>query len=241
MTVTKSNVILIFILCFTGYSLSSEVISGRYGVFQFTHQVMLPGNPDQIYDAITGDISGWWDHSFSEKPLKFFIEPKPGGGFYEIIDESGDGILHAVVIFAQRGKMLRFDGPLGLTGQAVQGVYTYSFEAMPEDSTQLKLDAHLSGEIDAEVAKKLDYPIFMAVSERGGKNNSGDYISLLDDDGNLMEDDSGHPIIDQDLVNYELTYDDLKDAKNISDDQLCIAEAFVRFAQKNNFDFWRVS
>ena len=29
--------------------------------------------------------------------------------------------------------------------------------------------------IAAEVAKQLDYPIFMAVSERGGKNNSGDY------------------------------------------------------------------
>ncbi|MCC6933033.1 MAG: N-6 DNA methylase, partial [Deltaproteobacteria bacterium] len=97
--------------------------------------------------------------------------------------------------------------------------------------------------IDAEVAKKLDYPIFMAVSERGGKNNSGDYEHTTDENGNLMEFPEGHPqegqpIINQDLVNYNLTPKDLVDASKIPDDQLCIAEAFVRFAQKNKFDFW---
>ena len=153
MTYRKSKLVLFVILTLSGYAFSTEIISGKYGVFQFTHTVILPGDPEQIYDAITGDISGWWDHSFSEKPLKFFIEAKPGGQFYEIFDESGDGVIHAVVILAQRGKMLRFDGPLGLSGRAVQGVYTYSFESMRADSTQLKLDVHLSGEIDAEVAK----------------------------------------------------------------------------------------
>jgi type I restriction enzyme M protein len=97
--------------------------------------------------------------------------------------------------------------------------------------------------IDAEVAKKLDYPIFMAVSEKGGKNNSGDYEHMTDENGNLMEFPNGHPqegqpIIKQDLVNYNLTAKDLVDAKKRPDDKLCIAEAFVRFAQKNKFDFW---
>ena len=93
--------------------------------------------------------------------------------------------------------------------------------------------------IAAEVAKRLDYPIFMAVSERGGKNNSGDYEYLLDADGHLVEDANGQPRIDQDLVNYDLGPDDLKNAADIPDDQLCIAEAFVRFAQAEGFDFWR--
>jgi len=100
--------------------------------------------------------------------------------------------------------------------------------------------------IDAEVAKKLDYPIFMAVSEHGGKNNSGDYEHMTDANGNLKEFPEGHPqegqpVIDQDLVNYNLTAGDLADAAKIPDDQLCIAEAFVRFAQKNKFDFWRTN
>ncbi|MCK5198289.1 MAG: N-6 DNA methylase, partial [Spirochaetales bacterium] len=93
--------------------------------------------------------------------------------------------------------------------------------------------------IDTEVAKQLDYPIFMAVSERGGKNNSGDYEYMMDEDGILIEDADGHPQVDQDLVNYELGPDDLQDVDSIPDDQLCIAEAFVRFAKKHDFNFWK--
>ncbi|MFE8698453.1 N-6 DNA methylase, partial [Cytobacillus sp. FJAT-53684] len=93
--------------------------------------------------------------------------------------------------------------------------------------------------IDAEVAKKLDYPIFMAVSEKGGKNNSGDYEYLTDDEGNFIEYDDGQPIIEQDLVNFDLEASDLKDAIALTDDKVCIAEAFVQFAQKQGFDFWR--
>jgi type I restriction enzyme M protein len=97
--------------------------------------------------------------------------------------------------------------------------------------------------IAAEVAKQLDYPIFMAVSERGGKDNSGDYKHLLDEQGSLVEFPDGHPqegqlVIDQDLVNYDLRAEDLADAATIPDDQLCVAEAFVRFAQEQELDFW---
>lgn len=93
--------------------------------------------------------------------------------------------------------------------------------------------------IAAEVAKRLDYPIFMAVSERGGKDNSGDYEFMLDAEGHLIEDTSGQPKIDQDLVNYDLNADDLADATSIPDEQLFVAEAFVRFAQAQKLDFWR--
>ena len=98
--------------------------------------------------------------------------------------------------------------------------------------------------IAAEVAKRLDYPIFMSVSERGGKNNSGDYEYVVDQDGSLVEFPDGHPqegqlVVDQDLVNHDLTADDLADAASIPDDKLCVAEAFVRFAQEQEFDFWR--
>ncbi|MGC2456889.1 MAG: hypothetical protein WA435_02705 [Gallionellaceae bacterium] len=97
--------------------------------------------------------------------------------------------------------------------------------------------------IAAEVAKQLDYPIFMAVSERGGKDNSGDYKHLLDEEGSLVEFPDGHPqegqlVIDQDLVNYDLRPADLADAAKIPDDKLCVAEAFVRFAQEQKLSFW---
>jgi type I restriction enzyme M protein len=97
--------------------------------------------------------------------------------------------------------------------------------------------------IAAEVAKRLDYPIFMAVSERGGKDNSGDYKYLLDEQGSLVEFPEGHPqegqlVVDQDLVNFNLTHDELARAASIPDQKLCIAEAFVRFAQEQELGFW---
>lgn len=119
----------------------------EYGVFSFEEELVLPGTPEIIYDAATGDISGWWDHSFTENPLKLYIEPKPGGGFYEIFDETGDGVLHASVIAAHRGKLLRLDGPLGLAGMAIQIVSTYAFEPVETDSTRMTLSIHASGEM----------------------------------------------------------------------------------------------
>jgi len=97
--------------------------------------------------------------------------------------------------------------------------------------------------IAAEAAKRLDYPIFMAVSEHGGKNNSGDYEYMVDEGGHLVEFPDGHPqegqlVVDQDLVNYDLTAADMVDAGNIPEEKLCVAEAFVRFAQEQGFDFW---
>lgn len=44
-----------------------------------------------------------------------------------------------------------------------------------------------------------DYPIFMAVSKKGGKDNSGDYIYKKDQDGNIQYDGAGKKIIDHDL------------------------------------------
>jgi len=134
------------LLC--SHNTSQKSQAPKYDVFSFEHKLTLPGTPDIIYDAISGDISGWWDHSFSETPVKFYIEAKPGGGFWEIFDESGDGVLHATVIYAERGKALRFDGPLGLSGTAIKIVTTYNFAPVGADSTALSVSVHASGEME---------------------------------------------------------------------------------------------
>lgn len=127
-----------------------------YSVFSFEQEVRLPGSPNEIYDAISGDISGWWDHSFKERPHKLYLEAKPGGGFFEIFNERGEGAKHATVIYAERGKMLRFDGPLGLSGRALQLVCTYTFASSGADSTVLGLSVHGSGEIGEGLPKVVE-------------------------------------------------------------------------------------
>lgn len=123
---------------------SSQNLNGTFS-FTKTHKFAVP--PIVLYDAITGGISPWWDHTFSEKPHKLYIEAKPGGGFYEIFTPYGDGVKHADVIYAHRGKLLRMDGPLVLSGKAIQLVSTYHFTPIGNDSTLFQLEVHGAGEL----------------------------------------------------------------------------------------------
>jgi hypothetical protein len=151
---TKPVIIILIVLFFT--KTQAEIKQLPFSCFAIDYQLKLPGQPELIYDAISGDISGWWDHSFSEKPYRFYIEARPGGGFYEIFNQSGDGVQHATVIAAERGKLLRFDGPLGLSGRAIAAVYTYQFEPVGEDSTLLKFEAHFFGETQENLPETIE-------------------------------------------------------------------------------------
>jgi type I restriction enzyme M protein len=64
-----------------------------------------------------------------------------------------------------------------------------------------------------------DYPIFFATSEKSGKDNSGEYLCKIGEDGKAMLDNHGHLVIDHDLDE--------------------IADAFVDFAKQQQFSFWR--
>jgi hypothetical protein len=155
---SKSRLVALFI-ALTVASIPSrtggETKELKTGAFQVQQELILPAGPEALYDAMTGDISGWWDHSFSEHPKRLFIEPKPGGGFWEIFDDAGNGVLHATVIYANRGKSLRFSGPLGLSGQAVDFVTTWDFLPDPA-GTKLRLTCNVSGQINDGQDKIVD-------------------------------------------------------------------------------------
>ena len=57
--------LLIFLL-FTASIIAQDeqAAKSKYDVFSFDKQVTLPGTPEVIFDAVTGDISGWWDLFF---------------------------------------------------------------------------------------------------------------------------------------------------------------------------------
>lgn len=70
-----------------------------------------------------------------------------------------------------------------------------------------------------------DYPIFFAVSEKGGKDSSGDYVYARDEQGNRRVDQYGHYIVDHDLHNHG---GELRDG---------IAEAFIEFSEREGLSF----
>ena len=136
-------------------NLRAETKEIKTAAFQIQQEVVLAAKPEATYDAATGDISGWWDHHMSEHPKKLYIEAKPGGCFCEIFDDAGNGAQHAIVIYADRGKMIRFTGPLGFSGMAIDAVTTYEF--LPEPAgTKLRVTMNIVGQIDEPTAQAVD-------------------------------------------------------------------------------------
>jgi hypothetical protein len=114
--------------------------------FAVEHAVTVPGTPAEAFDAITGDLLPWWDHRFSENPVRLYLEPRPGGCFCEVFDAEGNGARHATVTFVQRGRKLIFEGALGLTGNALHMAHTYEFAAHG-DSTRVTVRVRAVGEM----------------------------------------------------------------------------------------------
>ncbi len=107
---------------------------------------------------------------------------------------------------------------------AVVGLHQNTFKPHTGTKTSVlfvqKWDDKLCPKVD-------DYPIFFAVSEKGGKDNSGDYIFVKNGNGQYKLDKNGHLIVDHDLHNLG---GELPDG---------IAEAFIEFAKKEKLSFWR--
>jgi type I restriction enzyme M protein len=98
---------------------------------------------------------------------------------------------------------------------AVVGLHGNSFK--PHTGTKTSVLFLQKWRSDEERKKAGNYPIFMATSEKPGKNNSGDYVYAMDENNNIKKDENGSYVYDTDL------------------DQ--ITEQFIEFAKKHNFDF----
>ena len=84
------------------------------------------------------------------------------------------------------------------------------------------------------------YPIFFAVAQKPGKNNSGDkiYVRRPDNKGEFLLDGNGHLIVDHDLFNlrtHHFSEDDEGAAETL--DRSGIAEAFIEFAKREELSF----
>lgn len=135
---------------------TAETPPAAFDVQGFRSQLVveIDAPPARVWDAATGDVTGWWDHSFAIDPAAMAIEAEAGGRFYEYLKTgSTDGALHARVIYADAPQTLRLDGPLGLSGRAVQLVTTWSLaEAQDGAATRFTVDIAMQGELDAELA-----------------------------------------------------------------------------------------
>lgn len=108
----------------------AEVVDSATNGFTSRHVVTVALTPQAAYDRFV-NIGTWWDgaHTYSGDARKLTLIPRPGGAWTEALG-GGDFVEHARVIFAQRGKTLRFSGCLGpLQQMGVSCVMTATFAA----------------------------------------------------------------------------------------------------------------
>ncbi|PKL52262.1 MAG: SAM-dependent methyltransferase [Nitrospira bacterium HGW-Nitrospira-1] len=153
------------------------------------------------------------DILFIERNLDFL---KPGGRMAIVLPQgrfnnTSDKPIREFI--AQHGRIL-----------AVVGLHGNTFKPHTGTKTSVlfiqKWDDKLCPKVE-------DYPIFFAVSEKGGKDNSGDYVYVKNGTGQDKLDKNGHLIVDHDLHNHN---GELSDG---------IAEAFIKFAKKEKLSFWK--
>ena len=118
--------------------------------FTIVERFEIAASPAEVFAAATGDVSGWWDHSFSGTPQSLILEPRPGGHFTETFE--GGGARHATVIYVKAPNALRFEGPLGLSGSAVSFVTTYDIQPAANGAS-MTVTVNAAGQIDDATAR----------------------------------------------------------------------------------------
>ena len=152
------------------------------------------------------------DILFIERNLDFL---KPGGRMAIVLPQgrfnnTSDKRIRAFI--AERARII-----------AVVGLHGNTFKPHTGTKTSVlfvqKWDDKLCPKVD-------DYPIFFAVSDKGGTDNSGDYVYVKNGNGQYKLDKNGHLIVDHDLHNHD---GELPDG---------IAEAFIEWANGEKLSFW---
>jgi type I restriction enzyme M protein len=153
------------------------------------------------------------DILFIERNLNFL---KPGGRMAIVLPQgrfnnTSDKAIREYI--AEKGRIL-----------AVVGLHVNTFKPHAGVKTSVLF---LQKWDDKLCPKVKDYPIFFAVSEKSGKDNSGEYVFLKNGGGQPKLDKNGHLIINHDLHNHG---GELPDG---------IAEKFIEWAKSEKLSFWK--
>ena len=162
------------------------------------------------------------DILFIERNLDFL---KPGGRMAIVLPQgrfnnSSDKNIRDFI--AERCRIL-----------AVVGLHGNTFKPHTGTKTSVLLVQKWNDDpnVGALCPRQDDYNIFFATMQKSGKDNSGEkiYVKKSDGSGEFLLDGHDHWIIDHDLFNHEGKTQD------------GIAEAFIEFAKKENFSFFKLS
>ncbi len=158
------------------------------------------------------------DILFIERNLNFL---KPGGRMAIVLPQgrfnnTSDKAIREYI--AEKGRIL-----------AVVGLHVNTFKPHTGTKTSVLFVQKWNDDPNAGplCPKVEDYPIFFAVSEKPGKDNSGEYVFVKNGNNQPKLDKNGHLIINHDLHNHD---GELPDG---------IAEKFIEWAKSEKLSFWK--
>ena len=157
------------------------------------------------------------DILFIERNLDFL---KPGGRMAIVLPQrrfNNTSDKHLREFIAQRARIL-----------AVVGLHSNTFKPHTGTKTSvLFLQKWNDDPAQGPLCPQVDnYPMFMAVSEKGGKDNSGNYVYVENGNGQYKLDKNGHLIVDHDLHSHN------------GELEPGIAETFIAWAKQQGLSFW---
>jgi len=167
------------------------------------HQYDLARKPNGKWNTKLGR-----DILFIERNLEFI---RPGGRMCIVLPQGRfNNVTDARIreFVAERARIL-----------AVVGLHPNSFKPHTGTKTSVLFLQKWNDDpaLGPVCPKTDDYPIFFATSQNGGKDNSGEYVYKLGEDGRPLLDKHGHMIVDEDVLD--------------------IAAAFTSFARREGLTF----
>ncbi len=118
-------------------------------------EIVIEADPSRVFKAITTGTAIWWSapHLQRQSANDLVMEPKIGGRFYErwtISHHDTCGALHATVTAIDPPKLLRLQGPFGMTERAAWGTASIELKGI-KDGTHVHFSYHAFGELDEAI------------------------------------------------------------------------------------------
>jgi len=133
------------VFVFIAIGAQGAVVDSQLNGFTIEQTAHIGATPAKVYDALIAPQK-WWNsqHTFSKSAANLSLEARAGGCLCEKL-AGGGSVLHAIVVDAEPGTVLRLRGPLGpFQGQGVDSVMTFSLKGNGGD-TDLELDNRVGG------------------------------------------------------------------------------------------------
>ncbi|MGH8105309.1 MAG: hypothetical protein ACREO2_03260, partial [Arenimonas sp.] len=127
-------------------AVQAKVTASSENHFIIEHEVTVPLDSQASY-LLLGKPSKWWnsEHTWSGDAKNMSLSLKAGGCFCETW--GGNSVMHAQVILAQPGSVLRLQGGFGpLQDMAVVAVMTYNLKKT-EAGTTVQMIYRVSGNV----------------------------------------------------------------------------------------------